>query len=235
MKFLSHDSYCEVIFHSEKTRNGFGLTESAELLKLARTAIKNKIPILIFRNEGFHFSAGGDLQSVLKLKTKKAGTDLNSKIEKNLDLFFKLPLLKVALVDGDCFGGGIELLSCFDLRFALSSSCFGFFQKRFSLTTGWGGYARWQQQGAVGLLPALAGGQMMSAYEAYRLGLVHSVYSSEEREMFVQRLLHDLGSDSSRLNALALLNQNSKLEKKVFNQLWWSEGHLGGLSKFKRK
>lgn len=220
-------------FYSEKTRNAFSFEASVDLLKAAKLAVKNKQKVFIFSNEGDYFCSGGDLQSLLKLKTRKAGQDLNSKIEKNLEAFSKLPIYKIALVGGDCFGGGTELLSCFDLRLAVSHACFGFFQKRFHLTTGWGGFARWSAKG-VQVESLLATGQILSAYHALRMGLIHEVYSSEESAFLLDRVLKSLDLQSDFLQQLVSIKSKPANEKKAFNSLWWSKDHLAALAKFKK-
>lgn len=235
-KSKSELQYSEIIFHSESVRNAFGLADSVELLKISKSMIKRGSGSLVFRNAGSYFCAGGDLQSILKLKTKKQGVDLNSKIEKNLSEFARLPLYKIALVSGDCFGGGMELLSCFDLRLSVSAACFGFFQKRFELTTGWGGFARWKNLGvagsAVGAL--LASGRVFSAYEACRSGFIHEILVGEDIDLSLQRILLKLSLDSNAGRLQKLSSMNSSSEKKVFNELWWSKGHLSALEKFKK-
>ena len=220
-------------FHSVSTYNAFSLEASDVLLKAGKKAVKNKNKVFVFQSEGEYFCSGGDLQSLLKLKTRKAGQDLNAKIEKNLEAFSKLPIYKIALVGGDCLGGGTELLSCFDLRLSASHACFGFFQKRFHLTTGWGGYGRWLKAG-VRVESLLASGQMLSAYHAMRIGLVHEVYSSEQKEVVLSRVLESLDLKSDFLPQLVALADKPASEKKIFNSLWWSKNHLSALVKFKK-
>ena len=234
MKCSLKSNYAEVIFDSLANRNAFGLADAETLLKFSKQAVKNGAGVLVFKNIGPYFCAGGDLASILKLKTKKAGTDLNSKIEKKLDEFARLPLYKVAMVGGDCFGGGTELLSCFDLRLSVSFACFGFFQKRFDLTTGWGGLQRWQKQGVFAANNLLASGRIFSSYEAQRLGFVHGIYSAVEESEYLERVLSDLGGSSERLGLVSGLVHKPADEKKVFNQLWWSKEHQSALSKSKK-
>lgn len=220
-------------FDFSVTRNAFSLEASVDLLKAAKLAIKNKQKVFVFRGAGEYFCSGGDLQSLLKLKTRRAGQDLNATIEKNLEAFAKLPIYKIALVNGDCFGGGTELLSCFDLRLGVSHACFGFFQKRFHLTTGWGGYSRWLHLG-VDVSGLLASGRIFSAYHALRVGLIHEVYSSEEEALVLERALSSLDDQSDFLSGLVSMQARPALEKKVFNSLWWSSAHQSALAKFKR-
>lgn len=228
-----HSTYFEIVFHSPSNRNAFSFEVSKELLHLAKLAVKNKNKVLVFRGGGDYFCSGGDLQSLLKLKTKKAGQDLNTKIEKNLSDFAKLPLYKIAVVNGDCFGGGTELLSCFDLRLAASHVCFGFFQKRFHLTTGWGGFSRWQDLG-VGILPFLTTGEILSAYQALRVGLINEIFSSEQLSINLTRKIESLDTKSEFLAGLSKLSKYPKNEQQVFKKLWWSKYHQEALSKFKK-
>ena len=234
LRLKKFDHHYEVNFHAPDIRNAFGLLTAEELVKISQQAVKNKIGVLLFKNTNSYFCAGGDLQSILKLKTRKAGQELNSKIEKKLEVFFRLPLYKVAMVNGDCFGGGMELLSCFDLRLCVNHACFGFFQRRFDLTTGWGGLQRWQKQGVFATNTLLASGRIFSAYEAQGLGFVHGVYSSEEENIYQQNILSNLGQGTQFTQSLSTLIHKPNDEKKVFNQLWWSKEHQMALAKFKK-
>src|SRR5512141_1880166 len=61
------------------------------------------------------FAAGADMAEMQRFTAReaeefsRAGQELFARIE-------KLPLLTVALIDGDCFGGALDMAMAFDLR-----------------------------------------------------------------------------------------------------------------------
>lgn len=136
MKSSLHDGILHLVLDSPKTRNAFGPKESKILLK-SLSAAKN-IQLIILSSEGRVFCSGGQLQEYAALKTKQQGVKLNDDIRKVLKKFADHPAPKIAAVAGDCFGGGIELISCCDWIISESHVFFGMWQRRMELSFGWG-------------------------------------------------------------------------------------------------
>lgn len=57
----------------------------------------------------------------------------------------RMPCLTVAAVDGDCFGGALDLILAFDLRFATERSRFAHPGAKLGIVTGFGGTSRWRR------------------------------------------------------------------------------------------
>ena len=57
----------------------------------------------------------------------------------------RLPCVTVALIDGDCFGGALDLVLAFDFRFATPRSRFAHPGARLGIVTGFGGTSRWRK------------------------------------------------------------------------------------------
>lgn len=86
------------------------------------------------------------------------------------------PFVTVALIDGDCFGGALDLTLAFDLRFATPRSRFSHPGAKLGIVTGFGGTSRWRKV----LTPAAAkqlflANRVLSADEALAIGLVDRV------------------------------------------------------------
>jgi 3-hydroxyacyl-CoA dehydrogenase/enoyl-CoA hydratase/3-hydroxybutyryl-CoA epimerase/3-hydroxyacyl-CoA dehydrogenase/enoyl-CoA hydratase/3-hydroxybutyryl-CoA epimerase/enoyl-CoA isomerase len=134
------------------------------------------------------FIAGADLR---ELGSGQMTLELARKItQRGLDLFTRFEALAyptVALIDGACMGGGLELALAFDYRLAGShpKTEIGLPEVKIGLMPGWGGTQRLSR--IVG--PALAAelicaGETVAAARARELGMVFDVVSSE-------RLLHE--------------------------------------------
>jgi enoyl-CoA hydratase len=85
----------------------------------------------------------------------------------------RLPFLTVVAIDGDCFGGALDLALAFDLRFATTRSRFSHPGAKLGIVTGFGGTTRWRKA----LTPAAArrlflANAVLSAEEAHAVGLV---------------------------------------------------------------
>ncbi|HEY9445785.1 MAG TPA: enoyl-CoA hydratase-related protein [Burkholderiales bacterium] len=89
----------------------------------------------------------------------------------------------VALIQGACVGGGLEIAAMCDMRICGESSRFGVPINRLGLTMGYG-----ELQGLLGLvgkaaaLEILLEGRVFNAGEAFRMGLVNRVVADEAVE-----------------------------------------------------
>ena len=88
----------------------------------------------------------------------------------------RLPCLTIAAVDGDCFGGALDLILAFDLRFATERSRFSHPGAKLGIVTGFGGTSRWRKvidsRAARRLFLA---NEILSAAEALSLGLIDAI------------------------------------------------------------
>ncbi len=161
--------------------------------------------ILIFRSSHAHiFAAGADMAEMRQFSPFDAaafarlGQETFSAIE-------KLPMVTVAVIDGDCFGGALDLVLSFDLRFATPRSRFSHPGGKLGIVTGFGGTSRWRKV----LDPAAArslflGNPVMSAAEARQLGLVDRV-----AEDFSDELLRLESLDSATVRFVKELTNHS--------------------------
>ena len=98
--------------------------------------------------------------------------------------FFPKPT--IAMVNGFCLGGGLNLAAACDLRFCSAKSKFGMPAARLALGYPYAAIKRLVD--AVGLSAAkqlMFSAQRIDAAEAHRLGLVQQVLAEEELEAFV--------------------------------------------------
>ena len=88
----------------------------------------------------------------------------------------RLPFLTVAAIDGDCFGGALDLALAFDLRYATPRSRFSHPGAKLGIVTGFGGTTRWRKA----MTPAAArrlflANEVLSAADAHAIGLVDGI------------------------------------------------------------
>ncbi len=160
---------------------------SSDALQDLRTAIDGLSPatrLLTFRSsrEGI-FAAGADMAEMRKFDSEEArrfseaGQGLFETIE-------RLPMVTVALADGDCFGGALDLAMAFDLRFSTMRSRFAHPGSKIGIVTGFRGTGRWRSI----LPPKRVAGLMLenrtlSATEAEDAGLVDRLFDSFDEEL----------------------------------------------------
>lgn len=241
MKSLNHFKVEErhntmiCIFENLEYGNSFSESCANELEKIIHYVNKKKISNLVITNVGRIFCSGGNLKDYAKLRKRTEGIKINKYIAKVLNSLDKAPFYTVAIVQGDCFGGGIEWISSFDKVYATPNSMFGMWQSRIALSWGWGGGARLKLRLLKkNLKNLLLEGKTFSAYEALDLNLIDSIYPEN---LILKKTLDHL----EKRNALPkapigkIKKFNLKHEQKIFESLWMNVEHMEVLKKFIQK
>jgi enoyl-CoA hydratase len=163
---------------------GMNLLSSEALRELGEVVGSLSSTTLVFKSgQSRLFAAGADMAEMQRFTAMEAyefarlGQEVFASIE-------RLPCLTVALIDGDCFGGALDLVLAFDVRLATPRSRFAHPGARIGIVTGFGGTSRWRK-----VLTRAAGNQLFlanrvfSADEALGMGLVDRVGESYEAEV----------------------------------------------------
>ena len=161
----------EIIFDD----GGMNLLSAAALDEL-REAIIDPAPLILFRSgrPGL-FAAGADMAEMRDFTPAQAAQFARSGQEL-FDAIEKLPSITIALIDGDCFGGALDLAMAFDFRFATPRSRFSHPGARLGIATGFGGTTRWRKVMARPAAQAIfIGNRILSAEEAERSGVADFV------------------------------------------------------------
>ena len=154
-----------------------------------------RVRVVVLRGEGDHFCAGADITELLA--ERPAGVpgfmDVNMAAEHALST---LPKPVIAVVQGDCIGGGAALAIDCDLRIAVHGSRFGITPAKLGIV-----YPPASLERAVRLLgPAakrlLYTGDLIDAPEAHRIGLVDELLPPDEVEARVAALCATLAERS---------------------------------------
>ncbi len=122
------------------------------------------------------FSAGADISGDLSAREETARVVSHALLKADP---FPKPI--VAAVNGDCVGGGVELLLSTDVRAAAPHARFGLPEVRWSIYPFGGATIKLIQQiGHVHAMDLLLSGRLIDAEEAARLGLVNRVVPASE-------------------------------------------------------
>lgn len=141
---------------------------------------RNDIRALIITGEGKAFVAGADIAEMSDMNTEqgkqfsKTGQNTFSRIE-------NLPIPVIAAVNGFALGGGCELAMACDIRVASKLAKFGQPEVNLGLIPGYAGTQRLPRHiGVSNALLLLLTADMITADEAFRLGLVQKVAEPEQ-------------------------------------------------------
>lgn len=151
---------------------------------MAEVAADGSLRAVVIRGEGSAFAAGGDLE---EFRDQRATVDralaYHEKVGAALDAVAASPHPTVALIQGPCVGGGLEIACACDLRLAGETARFGAPIHKL-------GFSMYPDE-LAGLLriagPAVAKeilleGRLLSAREAYDKGLISRVVADEGLE-----------------------------------------------------
>jgi len=215
-------------FSNHKNGSSFGLEEARDLARALKSQKWGGL-LLCGNIDARVFCSGGNLKAYARLKTRADGNKINREIRKILSDVAAMPIPKACLVSGDCYGGGIELVSCFDYVAAVPHSAFAFWQRRNGLTFGWGGaerlLARVTKQKLIELSASM---RAFGAHEALRLGLIDEIIPVPMIEARVREWL------ALTMSASTPVLRNHAQEVRVFEKLWLNPEHQRALAKFKK-
>ena len=168
-----------------KARNAvdFDVIEKLEEL-VTQVEREDDIRVLILSGAGDQsFVAGGDLKKFHTIKSKDKAVEMSKRMHDLFNRIERLPCWTVACINGDAYGGGIELMLAFDFRISAPKVKFGFTQGRFYLVPGWGGLTRLVEKvGKAKALEWCGKSEIISAESALKNGIVEFILTGIDLE-----------------------------------------------------
>ncbi len=146
--------------------------------------------LLISSAKKDNFIAGADINEIRAIADEKSAYEKVSRGQNILDKIAKIKIPTIALINGSCLGGGLELALACKYRVAVvnQKTILGLPEVNLGIIPGFGGTQRLPQ--LVGLKEALQiilSGQAIDCKKAYKIGLVDDVV----REEFLEAKLTD--------------------------------------------
>ncbi len=205
------------------------------------------VKTIIITAAGQFFVAGADINEIAALKTAE---DSAKFCHNGQSLFCRIeasPKPVIAAVNGRvCLGGGNELAMACHIRIAEDGVRFGQPEVNLGIIPGWGGTQRLPRLVGKGkALQMILTGDMITAQEAKRVGLIDEVVPVGEVVKVAKDLARKLNSKSSLTMAAAIravgeglgttLEEGLKLEAEEEVRLFSTEDAREGLSAFLQK
>jgi enoyl-CoA hydratase/3-hydroxyacyl-CoA dehydrogenase len=200
---------------------------------------------VLLRGAGEGFSYGADLEANFDAHVDgeghRAQAELSRWGQRVFGGFRELDCPVVAAIHGGCFGGGMELTMCADLRVAAESAEIGLPEHRIGLLPGWGGTTRLQRlvgQSAAKYVVFTA--EPQSAERMREFGFVHEVYPDDEFEARAEAFARDIagGPPLSRkytkraMHDAEPFDEGLEAEAHAFGHLRGSEDLAEGIEAF---
>ena len=165
-----------VTIDNQPRRNAMSRAMMAELGRLWDDFERASYRCIVLTGAGERaFSAGADLSGDLSASPETARIVNHALLKADA---YRKPI--IAAVNGDCIGGGLELLLSTDIRAAAPHARFGLPEVRWSIYPFGGAAVKLVQQiGYVHAMELLLTAKLIDAQEAARLGLVNRVVAAE--------------------------------------------------------
>jgi enoyl-CoA hydratase/carnithine racemase len=150
------------------------------------------------------FIAGADISELAKVTAYEA--EQSSRFgQEVLDLIENLGKPVVAAINGFALGGGCETAMACTIRIAVESAKFGQPEVKLGLVPGGGGTQRLPRLVGKGrALQLILSGKMISAQEAYRIGLVNEVVPAADLIPHAEEILKQIAANAPIAVKLAL-------------------------------
>jgi enoyl-CoA hydratase len=165
-------------------RNAMSLTMWRALPSLIEK-VSNEPAARVFILQGSHervFSAGADIEEIEHHShDDQAAASFMKAVEAGTDALVQCPIPTIAMIRGDCIGGGIEMAMACDIRFASRASRFGVPPAKLGVL-----YSFASTKRLVGLVgpgkakDLLFSGRMFDAAEAHSMRLIERLSPPED-------------------------------------------------------
>ena len=195
-KYTSEEGVGHLILDKGEDLNKMTMNFWYELPKILDEIDKDaSLRVLILSSTGKHFCAGMDLKNFGSLGNdaeKKTNVPDKARIGESLyrvakelqDMLSKLEKLRIPVlagIQGGCIGGGLDLVTAADMRFASKDAFFCIQEVNIGMAADIGTLQRLPRVIPEGKVRELAyTGRRMPAEEALEAGLVNKVYESHE-------------------------------------------------------
>lgn len=244
---LSGDGIFTVTFNRPEVLNAINDEMRFEFRRLAEQLyMDDEIRVVIITGAGRAFSAGADMAYLEREWTTPAFRAHTRLLTGFFDDLEQVEKPVIAAINGPSAGAGFQLtLSC-DIRFAAQSAQFGFRESNIGLLPGVGACSRLARIVGYGRAKEMIfSGEMLSAEEAQRIGLVYRVVPDDAllpaAEEFARGLLKrapqaiGLAKRILRDCLSADLATGRELESLAMSLLIQTEDHREGLKAFREK
>jgi len=201
-KILAHidGAAGHVVFNNPERYNAVSL-EMWEAVEQALTAFSddNRVRVVILSGKGGKaFVSGADISKFEKERGSKEAVDLyNARLKVVYNIIENFPKPTIAMINGHCIGGGLNLASCTDFRVASSKSRFAMPAAKLALGYPFDAIRRLVNAvGAGSAKKLMFTAKSIDAETALGLGLVQEVVEEEELENRVTELAGNIADNA---------------------------------------
>lgn len=162
-----------ITFTQPEVRNPLSLAVLDELDAILDRYILTG-PVIFTGSKGI-FASGADLREILQLRASEAA-EFSHKGQRLMDRISNLRVKTIAVINGPCYGGALDLALACDFRVGNANAAFCHPGAGLGIVTGWGGTQRLPRLiGQANALELFFTACPISAAEGARLGLLDEI------------------------------------------------------------
>ena len=155
------------------------------------------------------FCAGGDIEAWSQWSPEEFGMQWVRHGHRAFDALARIRQPLIAVLNGHCLGGGLELATTADIRIAEDHVKIGLPETGIGIIPGWSGTQRAVRRFGSQIVRRMAlTGEIFQAAEAERFGLVDKVVAKGGGSSAAQELAEKISARGPKANALAKLMIN---------------------------
>jgi len=164
----------------KKKVNALNVAVLDELADIIHGVSQDKIlkGLIIASDKADSFIVGADIEQFTQLKTVEAGQAILEKGHAVFHALAQLSIPTVAMINGFCLGGGLELALACRYRITLDTPALrlGLPEVKLGIHPGWGGMVRLPTLiGGLKALSLIMSGRLLSAHQAKKMGIIDDV------------------------------------------------------------
>jgi enoyl-CoA hydratase len=243
----SADGIVKITINRPEVRNVMNNVVRSEIKQAVEAIQKDdSVRLVILTGVEKSFIAGADISDFLQMNPAMADEfvqTLGQRLYASLEQI-KAPV--IAMINGYCFGAGMEIALCCDIRIASTDAKFGQLELNVGLIPGGGATQRLPRLIGVGRAKEMIfTGRIVDAAEAERIGLVDRVVAPEKLEAEVQQIAKAIISKSPLLIHMAKKSINRgvytdlaaglEYERANFDMVFTTEDRVEGITAFLEK
>jgi enoyl-CoA hydratase len=189
------DKVAHIKLNRPEKRNSMNLQFWDELPEIiADIDSEVKARVIVISSTGPHFSSGLDVQAFFNVINDQGADERAHRISRGADFYQTVKKMQatfsalencripvIAAIQGGCIGGGVDLVTACDMRYATADAFFSVEEINIGMTADVGTFPRLVKLIPEGIVRELCyTGMRMPAADAQSAGLVNRVYTDQE-------------------------------------------------------
>lgn len=227
--------------------NTLGMKTLQELeTALEAMCVDSRVKAVVLTGQGKAFIAGADIKEIAAISSQEEGERLARTGQQLFDQIEKMKKPVIAAVNGVCLGGGMELAMACHIRIAGDQAKFGQPEINLGIIPGFGGTQRLTRLTNRSIaIEWILTGNLYSAEEAYRVGVVNHVVPHESVLVEAKKLAHHIATKGGIAIAKSIeaidqglagtLEEGLKNEAKLFGEVCTTDDKQEGTQAFLEK